>query len=198
MPLQGFRVPHTPEKFGVSGPRSSLEGPKSRVPFDHIGFLGLGFHLMGFGSRDRCRGPRFRVLLFRYAIDFHVNKLASENYTSESKNLVLLPFSCDDEDLPTQPAVNETTTTTTINSRNNANTSNKTVNKTNSILITSSITTTATNNRTDNKNTNTNTVSDSNNFLTPTSETTNNKTNSANTNNSENNTSSNVIPSSID
>ena len=61
----------------------------------------------------------FRVLLFRHAIDFHVNKLASENYTSESKNLVLLPFSCDDEDLPTQPAVNETTTTTTINSRNN-------------------------------------------------------------------------------
>ena len=105
--------------------------------------------------------------------------MASENYTSESKNLVLLPFSWDDEDLPTQPAVNETTTTTTINSRNNANTSNNTVNKTNGILITSSITTTATNNRTNNKNTNTNTVSDSNNFLTPTSETTNNKTNSA-------------------
>ena len=39
------------------------------------------------------------------SIDFHVNKVATEHDTSESKNLVLLPFPNEDEDLPTQAAV---------------------------------------------------------------------------------------------
>ena len=50
------------------------------------------------------------------SIDFHVNKLVSENDTSESKNHVLLLFSYEDEDLPTQAAVSAATITTTINS----------------------------------------------------------------------------------
>ena len=80
--------------------------------------------------------------------DFHINKLAPENDTSEYKNHVLLPLPYEDKDLPTQAAVSATTTTTTINSTNNANTNNNTVYDTNSILIPSSTTTTATNNRT--------------------------------------------------
>ena len=115
-------------------------------------------------------------------IDFHANKLMPESDTAEFKNHVLLPFLYDDEDLPTQAAVTATTTTT-INSRNNVNTNNKTVSDTNSILIQSNTTTTATNNRTDNKNKNNNTMNDSNKLLTPTSAsttTTNNDTNSVN------------------
>ena len=88
------------------------------------------------------------------SIEFHVNKLAHENHTSEFKNDDLLPFPYEDEDLPTQAAVNVTTTSTTINSTNNASTSNNTINDANRMLITSSTTTTATNNRTDNENTN--------------------------------------------
>ena len=45
------------------------------------------------------------------SIDFHVNKMAPGNDTSESKNHVLLPFP--------YAAVSDTTTTTTINSTNN-------------------------------------------------------------------------------
>ena len=133
------------------------------------------------------------------SIDFHVHKLVPESDTAESKNHVLLPFPCEEEDLPTQAAVTATTTTT-INSRNNANTNN-TVNDSNSVMIHSNTTTTATNSRTDNKNTNKNAVSDSNKLLTPTSAsttTTNNNTNSVNAHNSENNNSSKLIPSSID
>ena len=134
-------------------------------------------------------------------IGFHVNKLAPENDTSESKYHVLLPFLYENEDLTKQAAVSATTTTTKINSRNNANTNNKTVNHTNSILIPSSTTTTATNNRTNNENTNNKTVNDSNKPLKPTSTSataTINNTNSANTNNSENNSSSKLTSSRID
>ena len=103
------------------------------------------------------------------SIDFHVNKLVLENYTSESKNHILLTFSHEDEDLPTQAALSVATTPTTINSTNNANINNNTVSNTNSILTPSSTTTTTTNNRTDNKNTNNNAVNDSNKLLTPAS-----------------------------
>ena len=103
------------------------------------------------------------------SIDFHVNKLGPQNDTAESNINVLLPFPSEDEELPTQAAVSATTTATTINSRNDANTNNITVNDTNSMVIQSSTTTTATNNRTGNKNTNNNAVNDSNKFLTPAS-----------------------------
>ena len=99
------------------------------------------------------------------SIDFHVNKLAPENDTSESKNHVLLPIPYEDKYLATQAAVSTTATTTTINSINNVNKS-ITVNGTNSILIPSSTTTTATKNRANNENTNNNTVIDSNKLLT--------------------------------
>ena len=122
-----------------------------------------------------------------------------EDDTAESNNHVLLPFPYEDEDLPTQAAVSATTTPTTINSRNNANTNNITVNDTNSIVIQS--TTTAANNRTDNKNTNSNALNDYNKLLTPTSASktlTNSNANSVNAKNSENNSSSKLRPSSID
>ena len=115
------------------------------------------------------------------SINFHVNKLVPENDTEESNNSVLLPFPYEDEDLPTQTAVSAITTTTIINSRNNANTNNNTVKDTNNIVIQSSITTTATNNRTDNKNTNNNTMNNFDKILTPASAsttTTNNSTGS--------------------
>ena len=102
--------------------------------------------------------------------DFHVNKLAPKNDTSESKNHFLLPSSHVDEDLPTQAAAIETALTTTINSTNNPNTNNNTVNYSNKLLTPTSTSTT----------------------------TTNKDTSSANTNNSENNTCSKLIPSSID
>ena len=103
--------------------------------------------------------------------------------------------------LPTQATVSAVTTTTTINSRNNANTNNRIVNDTNSILIQSNTATTGTNNRTDNKNTNNNAVNDSKKLLTRTSASTttpNNNTNSVNANNLEKNTSNKLIPSNID
>ena len=86
--------------------------------------------------------------------DLHVNKLVSENDTAESNNVLLLPFSYEDEDLPTKAAVSASTATTAISRRNNANTNNNTVNDTNSIVIQSSTTTAAKNNRKDSKNTN--------------------------------------------
>ena len=58
-----------------------------------------------------------------------------ENDTSESKIHVLLSFTYEDEDLPTQPAVSATTSTTTINITNSANTNTTTVNDANGILI---------------------------------------------------------------
>ena len=98
--------------------------------------------------------------------------------------------------------------TTKINSTNNPNTNNNTVNDTNSTLIPSSTTTSAKNNRTGNKNRNNNAVSrsDTNKWrqqelLTPTSTSTtatNNNTNILKANNSENNTSSKFILSNID
>ena len=57
------------------------------------------------------------------AINFtDVNKLVPENDTAKCNNNVLLPFPYEDEDSPTQAAVSATTITTTINSKNNANT----------------------------------------------------------------------------
>lgn len=79
------------------------------------------------------------------SIDFHVNKLAPENDTSESKNHFRLPFSHEDEDLPMHADVSAKTTTTRINNTNNVNLSNSAVHDTNSILIPSN--TTATNNK---------------------------------------------------
>ena len=137
------------------------------------------------------------------SIDSQVNKLASENDISESKNRVLLSFLYVDEDLPTQEAVTVTTTTTTIrpNSTSIANTNSNTVNDSNSILIASSTITTAINNRANNENINNNIVNNSNKLLTPsstTTTTTNGSKISANANNLVNNTSSNLIPSRID
>ena len=82
----------------------------------------------------------------------------NENDISESKSLVLLPFPYEEEDLPTQEAASATATTTTINNTNNENTSNNTVNDTNSILRPLSTAATATNNKINNENTNSNTV----------------------------------------
>ena len=45
-------------------------------------------------------------------IDIHVNKLVSQNDTSESKDHVLLPFPYSDEHLPTKAAAGATTATT--------------------------------------------------------------------------------------
>ena len=88
------------------------------------------------------------------SINFHVNNRVPENDTAESNNNGLLPFSYEDEDLPTKAAVSASTATTAISRRNNANTNNNTVNDTNSIVIQSSTTTAAKNNRKDSKNTN--------------------------------------------
>lgn len=78
------------------------------------------------------------------SIGFHVNKLAPEKDTLESENHGLFPFLYQDKDLPTGSPVSATTTTIEINSTNNANINNSTVNdNTNGILILSSTTTTA-------------------------------------------------------
>ena len=113
-------------------------------------------------TNNNMASEGFRII---DSIDFHVNKLAPENDTSESKNHVLLPLRYEDEYLATQAAASTTTTTATINSTNSVNKNNSTLNDTNSILILSSTTTTATNNKTNSENTNNNTVSDSNKLL---------------------------------
>ena len=125
----------------------------------------------------------------------------SKNYTSESKNHVLLLFPYEDVGLLREEVVSAATTTRTISSTNKTNINNYTVNDTNSILISSSTTATAKNNFTNNENSNYNIIKDSNKPLTPSSTSTttrSNNTNSANTKNSEISTSSNLISSSID